>query len=103
MLTTYKIDMAAALEHMARLEGLPTSYEDRNDAIRIKNIAVQKSQSKRSKRKRNNGPPDKNKDFQLSMLIISNMPSLHHVYVCLTNRPKQEKEEECYYSSHCYM
>ena len=34
LLTTYKVDMEAALEHMARLEGLPTSYEDAtNDTV----------------------------------------------------------------------
>ena len=69
MLTTYKVDMAAALEHMARLEGLPTSYEDTtDDACAKKNKAVQRSCSKRTLQLGDNddGPPDKNKHFQTS-------------------------------------
>ena len=31
LLTTYKTDMAAVIEHMARTEGLPTSYTESND------------------------------------------------------------------------
>ena len=31
MLTTYKIDMSVALEHMARCDGMQTSYEDTNE------------------------------------------------------------------------
>ena len=47
LLTTYKVDMAAALEHMARLEGLPTSYEDAtNDTRAKKNKAVQRCRAK---------------------------------------------------------
>ena len=46
MLTTYKVDMTAALEHMARMEGLPTSYEDSSDATCVKkNKAAQRSRS----------------------------------------------------------
>jgi len=69
MLTTYKIDMAAALEHIARLEGLSTSYDDRSDTARIKkNKAVQKSRLKRKLRidNDNDGPPDKRRHIQSS-------------------------------------
>lgn len=69
MLTTYKVDMAAALEHMARMEGLPTSYDEGSDAARAKkNKAVQRSRSKRKLQNIDNddGPPDKNKHFQSS-------------------------------------
>lgn len=48
LLTTYKIDMASALEHMARTEELSTDYTERNDEYRMKNIrAVQKCRAKR--------------------------------------------------------
>lgn len=71
ILTTYKIDMAATLEHMARLEGLSTSYDDRSDAARIKKSkAVQKSHSKRKSQLSNDdddGPPDKRRHIQSSM------------------------------------
>lgn len=72
LLTTYKVDMAAALEHMARLEGLPTSYEDTTDDARAKkNKAVQRSRSKRKLQYNDDdGPPDKNKHFQISEQII---------------------------------
>ena len=70
MLTTYKVDMVAALEHMARMEGLPTSYGDSSDATRIKkNKTIQRSRSKRKLQNNNDdddGPPDKNKHFQSS-------------------------------------
>ena len=71
MLTTYKVDMAAALEHMARLEGLSTSYEERSDATRIKkNKAVQKSRSKRKLQTNDDdGPSDKSRHFQSSNQI----------------------------------
>ena len=69
LLTTYKVDMVAALEHMARLEGLPTSYEDAtNDTRAKKNKAVQRSCVKRKLQLSDNddGPPDKHKHFQTS-------------------------------------
>ena len=72
LLTTYKVDMAAALEHMARLEGLPTSYEDAtNDTHAKKNKAVQRSRVKRKLQLSDNddGPPDKHKHFQTSEQI----------------------------------
>ena len=60
--------MAAALEHMARMEGLPTNYEDSSDATRVKkNKAVQRSRLKRKfQNNDDDGPPDKNKHFQSS-------------------------------------
>jgi len=76
LLTTYKVDMAAALEHMARLEGLPTSYEDTTDDARVKkNKAVQRSRLKRKLHNNDDdGPPDKNKHFQNSKqtIIVAN-------------------------------
>ena len=62
LLTTYKIDMAAAIGHMARSEELPTSYTASNDVQRKKNSsAVRKSHLKRKLEREgdNDGPPDK--------------------------------------------
>ena len=60
--------MAAALEHMARMEGLPTSYEDSSDATRIrKNKTIQRSRKFQNNDDDNDdGPPDKNEHFQSS-------------------------------------
>ena len=67
LLTTYKTDMAAAIEHMARTEGLPTSYTERNDVQKKKNSsAVRKSRLKRMLEREgdDNGPPDKQAHFE---------------------------------------
>ena len=49
LLTTYKMDMATTLEHMARIEALSTSYSENNDDNRMKNNkAVRKSHAKRN-------------------------------------------------------
>ena len=48
LLTTYKVDMASVLEHMASSEGLLTDYSERNDEYRLKNSStVKKSRAKR--------------------------------------------------------
>ena len=36
MFTTYKIDMAVALEHMAKCEGMQTGYEDTNEEVKLR-------------------------------------------------------------------
>ena len=43
LLTTYKIDMASALEHMARSDGLSTDYSERNDEYRLRKTMLSKS------------------------------------------------------------
>ena len=43
LLTTYKIDMASALEHMARSDGLSTDYSERNDEYRLGKTMLSKS------------------------------------------------------------
>ena len=59
MLTTYKVDMSVALEHMAKCEGMQTSYED---------TSVEKQKRKDNRKRRlqsdDEGPPDKNEDFE---------------------------------------
>ena len=69
LLTTYKIDVAMALEHMARTEGLSTSYTENSAERRKKNRnAVSKYRQKRKLETEgdNDGPPDKQRDFQSS-------------------------------------
>ena len=66
LLTTYKIDKASALEHMARTEGLSKAYTERNDEYQQKNSrAVQKCHAKRKLQAEDDeDPPDKQKHFQ---------------------------------------
>ena len=79
LLTTYKVDMASALEHMARTEGLLTDYTERNDEYQKKNSrAVQKCRAKRKLQAEDDeGPPDKQKYFQQDIYVI-------HVFACIT-------------------
>ena len=53
LLTTYKIDMATVLEHMARNEGLSTSYTENSAEQQKKNSnAVRKSRQKEKSKNR---------------------------------------------------
>ena len=64
MLTTYKVDMAMALEHMARSEGMPTSYDDTSGEAKAKSNL--KSRAKRRLEEgsgEDDGPPDKHQHF----------------------------------------
>ena len=57
LLTTYKIDMASALEHTARTEGLSTDYTERNDEYQKNSRAVQKCRAKRKLQAENDEGP----------------------------------------------
>jgi hypothetical protein len=62
MLTTYKVDMSVALEHMARSEGMLTSYDDTNEEAKGR-----KSKAHRKRKLESGdgeGPPDKSKHFK---------------------------------------
>ena len=65
MLGTYKYDMAATLEHVARQKGISTSYEDMSvDAQRRR--AQKQNLARRKRRARDDdaeGLPDKHHDF----------------------------------------
>ena len=66
MLTTYKEDMLAALEHLARLRGISTTYEDQSHEAQKKRARKQ-NEARRKRRAREDdaeGPPDKHHDFQ---------------------------------------
>lgn len=69
MLTTYKVDMAMALEHMVRNEGMPTSYDDTSEEARVKSTkAANKARDKRRlEDDEDDGPPDRNQHFQTEM------------------------------------
>ena len=67
MLMTYKEDMLAALEHLARLRGISTTYEDQSLEAQKKR-ATKQNEARRKRRAREDddaeGPPDKQHDFQ---------------------------------------
>ena len=67
MLTTYKVDMAMALEHMARSQGMLTSYDDTSEEARVKRAKTAvKTHTKRrlEEEEEDDGPPDKHQHFQ---------------------------------------
>ena len=65
LMATYKIDMAAALEHLAKRKGITTSYEDLSLASRAaRTMVANKARSrKRAASDDAEGPPDKHRDF----------------------------------------
>ena len=72
MLMTYKEDMLAALEHLACLKGISTSYEDRSLEAQKKR-ACKQNEAHRKRRARGDdaeGPPDKQRDFQGMYICI---------------------------------
>lgn len=62
MLITYKVDMAMALEHMARSEGMPTSYDDTNGEAKAKSNLKTRAK-RRLEEGEDDGPPDKQTHF----------------------------------------
>ena len=66
LMTTYKIDMAAALEHLAQGNNIPTSYENLTPEARSRRTATaNKARSrKRARIDDGDGPPDKRSNFQ---------------------------------------
>ena len=60
MLSTYKIDMSVALEHMAKSKGMATSYEDTNAEAKKR----RKRKIKSDEDGNDEGPPDKKKHFE---------------------------------------
>ena len=67
MMTTYKLDMAAAMQHLAVLSRMTVTYERQTPEARsIRSGAQGKARSKRRFAKvvdDAQGPPDKNSDF----------------------------------------
>ena len=66
LMSTYKVDMAAALEHLANSQGISTSYDNLHPAARAKRTKVaNKARSrKRAGADDTDGPPDKCRDFK---------------------------------------
>ena len=66
MMTTYKLDMSAALQHLAVTKGLPVAYEKQTPEAR--SIRANAQNKARVKRRFNavddaQGPPDKRRNF----------------------------------------
>ena len=64
---TYKEDMLAALEHLACLKGISTSYEDQSLEAQKKRASKQNEAHRKWRAKDDDdaeGPPDKHCDFQ---------------------------------------
>ena len=71
-MSTYKLDMAAALEHLARTHGIPTLYVDltldaREKRAHTANVARNRKRA-RQQMEETDGPPDKHKDFKKGIL-----------------------------------
>ena len=76
MMTTYREDMAKALEIMARRNGLPTSYADISEQGRLKRSEQQNlSRKKRlsSQCDDADGPPDTKKKFQSGIIVLKSI------------------------------
>ena len=69
MMTTYRVDMSAALEHLPSSQGIPTSYEltptTRAKCFKTDNKARSRKRAGNTNR---DGPPDKHHDFKKDML-----------------------------------
>lgn len=65
-MSTYKVDMAAALEHLANSQGISTSYDNLHPAARAKRTKVTNKvrSQKRAGADDTDGPPDKCRDFK---------------------------------------
>ena len=71
LMSTYKIDMSSALEHVASGKGVSTSYEDltvgsKENRRKMVNAARAK---KRLHEEESDGPPDKHHDFSERCLV----------------------------------
>ena len=66
LMTTYKVDMAVALEHLAQSHGISTTYESLTPEARSRcTAAANKAHSrKRARCEDGDGPPDKKSHFQ---------------------------------------
>jgi len=66
----YKLDMAAALEHLAKTHGIPTSYVELTPDARAKRTHTANAASRKRARQEmeeTDGPPDKHRDFKKGM------------------------------------
>ena len=73
LMTTYKVDMACALEHIAARNMIPTSYEFLTPEVKA--ARAKRSNRARAKRLRDisnyddEGPPDKRSNFGMFQLV----------------------------------
>lgn len=71
LMATYKIDMAAALEHLAKRRGITTSYEDLSPASRATCMMVANKARSRKRIASDDaeGSPDKHQDSTKGFLV----------------------------------
>ena len=99
MQMTYKKDMLAALEYLACLRGISTSYEDQS--LETQKRASKQNEACRKQRAKEDdaeGPPDKQWDFQGMYVCMYKMHAqltlqsfhtilhslvLRHIHVCI--------------------
>ena len=65
LMSTYKLDMAPALEHLARNHGIPTTYVDLTHDARAKRVRTAnaaRSRKRAREEEERDGRPDKYKD-----------------------------------------
>ena len=92
MLMPYKEDMLAALEHLACLKGISTSYEDQS--LEAQKRASKQNEARRKRRAKEDddgeGPPNKQRDFQgmyVCMYKMHGQLTLQSVLHSLVLRP----------------
>ena len=74
-MSTYKLHMAPALEHLARTSGIPTTYVDLTQGARAKRVctanAARSRKQVRQEMEETDGPLDKHKDFKKGTHTLS--------------------------------
>ena len=87
LMNTYKLDMAAALEHLARNHGIPTTYVDLTHDARAKRVrtanAARSRKRARQEMEETDGPPDKHKDFRKGTHTLTSNSRKHLVILHL--------------------
>lgn len=83
-MATYKIDMAAALEHLAKSRGITTSYEDLSPASRAAHTMVANKARSRKRVASDDaeGLPDKHQDFTKGFLV-NDLHVFQDLYMCI--------------------
>lgn len=97
---TYKIDMMATLEHLAKQTGIPTSYEDLTPSAREKKAKVASTTRSRKRALHYDdaeGPPDKKQHFSHDKPGICLFPAfvsqhLHATFMFVTEPAKKRRK-----------
>ncbi len=80
MMATYKVNYAAALEHLARTKGIPTSFDDLTPPAHVKRTKVANTSRNRKRAGDDSDrPPDKHQGFKKgTLIIIIIQDAVHH-------------------------